>query len=116
MDPKTKADSYRDFIKQIGKYLIIVEKENRSKFESRIKERLTKIRENKELMMEYHDHDIDDLFDARSQCDANNNLDFSNWIKSYFIPEYLKSGDNFIKSRTPSLRKSLTKRNSKLIR
>lgn len=101
MDPKVKSDNYRDFIKQIGKYLILIEQENRSKFESKIKEKMIKIKENKELMMEYHDSEMDDLFDVRSQTNSDN-LDFSNWIKSYFTPDHLKAGDAFIlRARTP---------------
>ena len=113
MDPKAKADHFKDFIKQVGKYLVVVEKERQAKWESQIKEKLAKIRENKDLMMEYHDQDIENLLNVKSKGDANNNLNFSNWIKSYFTPEYLKTNEVFIRSKTPSLRKSMTNRNCK---
>lgn len=115
MDPKAKTDNYREFIKQIGKYLLIIEKENKSKLESKIKEKMIKIKENKELMLEYHDNEMDDLFEVGSQSNSDN-FDFSNWIKSYFTPEHLKSGDLFsFRTRTPQMRRAITKRNSKIM-
>lgn len=123
MDPRAKADHFREFLKQIGKYLLMQDNDKRSKLQEELQEKLRLFQEHRAQLNEEKDGEELDFYDytvsfTKSPLKGKtkepaDDIDFGDWIQSYFTPNAAKSSEQGKLLRKASITKRIVRNESK---